>query len=742
MNKKSSLKKETRHPIEKIDVLALKKRLLHHLSAKSYQPTTQTALFTELKLTAKEQKALKEIITDLLTEEEIFVEKKKLFLKKQKPSNIVTGNVVTGTLRMHPRGFGFVIVDGKEKSPDIFIPKHLTDGGVDGDTVEVAIHPVQSSPKGPDGKITKILKRGRSHIAGTIQFVTSSGDMIAFIPLLGQHKPARVVACQSQKIEIGDRVILKVLEWGNEEKDLLCEVYHKIGNILDPSLDIIAATEEFNLLSSFSKGVMDEVQSFEEEVPKKDLKGRMDLSTIECFTIDPQTAKDFDDALSIRKTENGHFHLGVHIADVAHYVKRGSLLDKEAYQRANSTYFPGECIPMLPFELSNHLCSLKPHTNRLCISALMEFDTEGTLIHYEIVRSYIHSAKRFTYEEAKEIIDGKKSPHKPAIDQLVELCLLLKKKRYERGSVDFALPEVVIEVDPKGKPLGYKIVEYDISHQLVEECMLKANEVVAKYLTDKSSPALFRIHEPPSGESLEDFLSLARTLGFSIKKDPGKEDIQKLFEEAKPTPHAGRLAVGFIRSMKLAYYSKENVGHFGLCLEHYCHFTSPIRRYPDLIIQRLLFKEQPLDSAFDEIALQCSERERLSFKAEQSVKTLKKLRLLSQYFQEDPKRIYEATITKIKPFGLSFELEPLSIEGFIHISELGADYFIFNAQRGYLIGERTGKKFVLGAKIDVYLESIDFILMEAKWARCREPADIRPKAFSHEPSRKRKRRRR
>ncbi|MBI3237037.1 MAG: RNB domain-containing ribonuclease, partial [Chlamydiales bacterium] len=285
----------------------------------------------------------------------------------------------------------------------------------------------------------------------------------------------------------------------------------------------------------------------------------------------------------------------VHIADVAHYVKPGSALDQEAIIRCNSTYFPGTCIPMLPEQLSNELCSLKPEVVRLTVSVLMDFDKEGTLIGHEVVRSCIYSAKRFTYFEAKDVLDKKvKSPYAKSLELMVELCQLLKKKRHERGSIDFALPETVILIDEKGEPTGVKKIEYDITHQLVEEFMLKANEMVAKELNLRKRPVLYRVHEEPSEENFTDFYQFARSLGFTLPAKPTPIDIQEMFDEAKKSPHSHQLSVAFIRSMRLAQYSPNNIGHFGLALEHYSHFTSPIRRYSDLVTQRLLFNEEPI----------------------------------------------------------------------------------------------------------------------------------------------------
>lgn len=688
----------------------LLKVIQQFMGGRRYEPMGQTALFKKLNIPIQLHPLCKELLADLVKQDVVCIDKKRYLLKKPPIET------VSGTLRLHHKGFGFVILDDPTKSSgDIFIPKHLTENAVDGDRVEVLITPEsEQSEKGAEGKIVSIIERGRTHLAGIVRLVDEAGVAFIHVPLLGASK--EVLIEEGKELKEGDRVIMKVLEWGEQNTPTQCAISHVTGHISDPSTDISAAIEEFDLPSTFPTSVVKEAKSYGTRVSTKDLKNRTNFTEVETFTIDPTTAKDFDDALSIRKTNRGHYQLGVHIADVAHYVKPGSALDQEAMKRSNSTYFPGTCIPMLPEELSNNLCSLRAGVNRLTATVLMEFDPRGTLVKHKITRSYIKSKKRFTYEEAKEIIDGKKkSPHKEALDHMVALCLLLKKKRYGRGSVDFSLPEMVIQVDAKGEPSGVHWVEYDISHQLVEEFMLKANELVAKEIADRGKQLLFRTHEEPTAENFEDFFNMARAFGFTLPADPTSKEIQQLFEQAKATPYLKQLSIGFIRSMKLAYYSPENVGHFGLALDHYTHFTSPIRRYCDLVIHRLLFNEEPEDLSLQKIALKCSEQERVSFRAEMSVKLLKKLRLLKRYFEEDPNRHYEALATKIKPFGLYFEISELMLEGFIHISEVGNDYFLFDQRRSALFGRETKKTYVSGSKLSVRLISIDLILLEAKW---------------------------
>ncbi|MBS0629029.1 MAG: VacB/RNase II family 3'-5' exoribonuclease [Verrucomicrobia bacterium] len=639
--------------------------------------------------------------------------------KRQPPKKQNTRNTRVGTMRMHPRGFGFVVSEDPEQK-DVFIPKHLTRNAVDGDLVEVTAVPSSKPEKGPEGEVLAIIKRERTHLAGIIASIEGE-TIIARVPLLGEQGSVLVKNKKKSPLKVGDRLIFKVLQWGDDQQSTVCEPHELIGHISDPSCDIKAAVAEYNLSSSFSKKVIEEAKAFGTKVKPAELKGRLDLTKIPSITIDPDTARDFDDALSIEKNKKGHFWLTVHIADVAHYVKADSLLDQEAIKRSNSTYFPGACIPMLPEELSNNLCSLRQGVIRLTVSVLMEFDPDGNLIAQEVKRSFIKSKKRFTYGEAKEILDGKKSPLAPMLHQMVELCQLLKKKRSERGSIDFSLPELILLLDKNGQPTGVKVEEYHIAHQLVEEFMLKANEVVAQHLHAQGKSLLFRVHEEPESENLDSFFATARSLGFSIPAKPTHTDLQRLFEQAKNTPFSQQLAVGFIRNLKLAIYSPQNVGHFGLALDYYCHFTSPIRRYSDLIIQRLLFDEEGEKLNLERIGKDCSEKERISFRAEMGVKILKKHRLLLSWQKEDPTRHFVGYVTKIKPFGLYFEIKELFLEGFLHISELENDYFIFDPRTSTMQGERTGIKHVVGEEITVRPIRVDLIHQETSWELCYTP---------------------
>ena len=691
---------------EKKQILHFKRLLVEHFSSRQAHPRTEEELLSLFTLPAPHKKFFSRALKDLASSGELVLIGEKYLLAKDKERLII------GLIRMHPRGFGFVQPpSGTSYTQDIFIPKHLTQNSVDGDIVEILVEEYWSD-KGPEGKVLSIVERGRQHLAGTI-YSKSQNQCLAYAPLLGKNK--RVIVKKADELVVGDRLILRVIDWGSEESFATAEPSHKIGHINDPTCDIPASIEEFELRTAFQADAIAEAKAYGDSVKPSDCKGRKDLKDLETFTIDPDTARDFDDALSIQKKKNGEYTLWVHVADVSHYVRPGTALDREAALRCNSTYFPGFCLPMLPHELSSHLCSLMEDVQRLACTIEMHFDSEGLLKKADAYRSVIKSDKRFTYKQAKRVLDGDlNSPHKESIELMRQLCFLLKKQRAARGSVEFGMSEVVMIVDEKGVPTGFERVDYDITHQLVEEFMLKANEVVATRLTELGIPLAYRVHEEPSPESLKEFALLARAYGFNIPDTPLPQDIQKLFDEAAKTPFAAQLAVSFIRSMRLAFYSPEQIGHYGLNLEYYTHFTSPIRRYIDLVVHRLLMeKEAPAN--LEETAHRCSEQERISSRAESSVVLLKKYRYLKKLQEEDPSRDFEAIVSRVKPMGIIFDIPELMLDSFIHISELDGDYYIFDETRQKLVGRHSGHTYAAGTRFRARLVEVDFITLESAW---------------------------
>ena len=676
---------------------------------KSYAPLSEVELIARLKIPEQHVPVFREVL-DMLKKRGKISQQKNRYAPPAKK-----GEVVSGIFRMNPRGFGFVETEKTDQYPgDVFIPKPFTYTAVDGDIVEVLINPLSVSEKGPEGKVIAIITRARTHMGAIVQKILHDGTIIGYAPLLGADQSVQIKRTQ-EPLRVGDRVVLKVIDWGSKTEKATAEFSHVLGNIEDPASDIPAAIENFKLRADFPSEVKEEAKSFGNRIKPSDLEGRLDLRKETIMTIDPDTAKDFDDALNISKDESGNFFLGVHIADVSYYVTKGSALDKEAKERANSTYFPSTCLPVLPKELSENLCSLKPNVQRLTVSVLMHFDPEGTLSHYEFRRSVIKSCCRFTYKQAKEILDGKKHALSGSLELMKELCLKLKKKRSARGSLEFSLPELMIHVDSRGNPTHAEKIEYDITHQMVEEFMLKANEIVATHLSHNGKEIAFRVHDTPAEENMRDFSFLASAFGFKISEQPTMRELQILFEEAVHTPYGQYLATAYIRKMRLAAYSSTNIGHFGLGLTHYCHFTSPIRRYADLIVHRVLFGEEQESRELDLIVAHCSDQERISAKAEQSVLLTKKLRFLSATKKSEPQKQYLSVITRVKPFGVFFEVIDLMLEGFLHLSELPDDYYVFDEGRNVLRGTRRKKILQAGDKLHVMVKNVDLIVQTAEW---------------------------
>lgn len=680
------------------------------MEGKGYIPLTAEELLVRLSLPSQHFPTLIKALQQLITQGSVDKHHDKYTFKES------NRNALIGTMHAHARGFGFVQPDDQIKHPqDIFIPKQMMAQAVDGDRVEVLILNRGIGDKGPEGRVLTIVERGRTHIAGIVWW-TGNNEVLAYAPLLGNDQRISVRPPKDRVLVPGDRIVMEVIDWGSKETETVVQMTHFIGHISDASCDIAAAVEEYELRNTFPKAAADEAKAFGNQVKAKEIANREDFREMECVTIDPDTAKDFDDAITLVKDNKGFYHLGVHIADVSHYVRPGSALDNEAVMRCNSVYFPGKAIPMLPEELSSHLCSLKPEVNRLTVSVMVTFDSNGNQVNYRVCRSVIRSAKRFTYKEAKQVIDGKKkSPHADLLKLMVELCGLLKRKRYERGSIEFALPELVILVDDKGAPTGTDYVEYDITHQMIEEFMLKANEVVAKHLSDNGKNVTYRIHEEPSADDLKDFSSLANVFGFRLPEQPSPAELQTLFDEAIRTPFGQYLATSYIRRMKMAYYSPENVGHYGLSLEYYCHFTSPIRRYVDIVAHRVLFGEDDNIEKLQAIADACSDQERVASKAENSVTLLKKLRLLDAIHTKDPEKQFEAIVTQVKPFGVAFDVVELMLDGFLHVSELESDYFVFEENNRCLRGRHRGIVYRVGDKITLMLKEVNLIGAESKW---------------------------
>ncbi len=638
--------------------------------------------------------------------------KSSLVRKKRITSSEVAPKKVLGKIFVHPKGFGFVRVESQETAgKDVFIPKKYLMDSIDEDIVAIEISQV-ASPKGPEGKVLEVVERTKNHLPGLVTQVEKTHYDL-YLPTLGSDALVTLAKKGAPPLSLGARILVSLRK---NKGGFTATFLEKIGHVQEANSDTLFACFQQNIARVFPRECLDEVEIRVPFVTEQEKRNRINLTHLKAMTIDPPTAKDFDDALSIEIDERGNIHLGVHIADAAHYVKPGSALDAEAKKRANSTYFPRICIPMLPEFLSNGLCSLQPDVERLSVSVLMEFNQRGVLEKKQIVRSVIQSKKRWTYQEALSCIEEN---HPGSLEEdvraLARLARLLKEQRAARGCLDFSLQETSILVDAQGEPTGIVQEPYDSAHQLVEEFMLKANELVAEELSQRGDPALYRIHQEPQEDSLRSFAHTAQSFGFSLPDSPEGQDLQSLFQEASNSPHLTQLSLHFIRAMNFAHYAEENIGHYGLHLEEYTHFTSPIRRYADLLVQRMLFQEST-PPALGKIAEHLSDQERRSMKAENQVVFLKKLRLLQKRYEENPRASYSATLTSIRPYMIFFEVQGYAIEGSLHVSQMHKDYFIFDPKTERLLGQRTGCFYVLGGKIAVRIAEIDLIFEQIRFS--------------------------
>ncbi len=624
--------------------------------------------------------------------------------------------LVTGTLTINPRkGFGFVHPsDPKDLAFDVFIPPGNLKGAIEGDVVSVRVSESGSNKDGKyKGTIQEVLSRKKTSVVGTIISLQSPLKAIVYVPTFGQDATVKASLIPGKTYQEGDRILLKNEKW-TSKGSLSASPFKMerfLGNLSDASADFATVKEEFSLVEEFPPEAVLEAESFSQEQISQLTETRKDLRDLLCFTIDSSSAKDFDDAVSLTYDQDNNYILGVHIADVSNYVRPNSALDKEAAKRCNSVYFPGKVIPMLPFALSDDLCSLKPNVDRLAVSVFMTFSPEGYLTDYNIFRSVIRSKYRMTYDEVDDIIQRKIThPVAKTIANMHELSNKFSAIREQRGCIRFVTPSITISLDSKQEPVALVENSQTDSHRLIEEFMLKANEVVAYHISHQGVSLPFRIHEEPNSESLESFTRLAKELGFEITFTNQEEpDFQHLLQVTAAGHSLEKfLATHFIRSMKTAIYSVENKGHYGLRLDYYTHFTSPIRRYADLIVHRLLFDSMAVsESHLEEIVRNCSNTERISARAENDYETIKKCRFIKKFLENSPSTTYEAMVISSTKEGMSFSIPEFFQEGFLPSVLLPEEFKEKN--------EGEIKKYPPGSKFFVRLTSVNLMTKEVLW---------------------------
>ena len=643
------------------------------------------------------------------------------------------GTQAEGIFIGHPKGFGFVEIEGQDE--DIFIPESDTGTAMHQDKVRIIIRDGQKEGKRKEGVVVKVLERGMPEIVGTYQLNRDFGFVISDNPKFS--KDIFIPRKEAAGIKNGDKVIAVITDYGSKNKNPEGKIKENLGNIRTPGTDILAIVKSFGIPNEFPEKVMKQAQRVPDHVLDADRDGRLDLRYLQTVTIDGEDAKDLDDAISLTK-EGDIYHLGVHIADVSNYVQYNSALDKEALKRGTSVYLADRVVPMLPERLSNGICSLNQGEDRLALSCLMDINEKGKVVSHQIAETVINVDERMCYTDVKNILEDTDEEAKKRYEALIpmffmmkELSGILRNSRHYRGSIDFDFPESKIILNAAGKAIDVKPYEANVATRIIEDFMLMANETVAQEYCTEEIPFVYRTHDNPDPEKVESLLTLLHNQGVKIQKAKEEitpKEIQQIIESIEGLPNEAMISRLVLRSMKQAKYTTECSGHFGLAAKYYCHFTSPIRRYPDLQIHRIikdnlrgrLMREGRTEhyaEILDEVARQSSVCERRADEAERESDKLKKAEYMSYHLGEE----FEGIISGVTGWGLYVEL-PNTVEGLVHVNTLRDDYYVFDQETYELRGEMTKKVYKLGDKVrirvadaDKMLKTVDFELVSNVW---------------------------
>jgi ribonuclease R len=685
----------------------LRTSLLRLMELPDYRPLDKVDLAKALRWPTARRAELRKTLDLLEREGAIARIRKNRYIVPEK------ADLLTGVIQVHLNGNAHVL-SGKRGVPDVFIPAAHIGTAMHGDKVVARImHEGVAQRRGPqrEGRVIRILERAHETIVGTLQSTKNFFFVIPDDPRLAHNvyvRPSETIATAGRPPRAGDKVVVKLEPW--ESRHVIPEgaIVEVLGPASAPGVDMLSIVRKHALPLEFPAAVLREAEKIPERVNEEEMARREDLRAMPVVTIDPDDAKDFDDAIHVERTGDGWL-LGVHIADVSHYVRPGGALDREARRRGNSTYLADRVIPMLPERLSNGICSLKPNVDRLTFSAFITFSNAGKIKAARFARSVIRSAARLTYREAFAILE--RPPATPIAERVHiawELASLLRRNRFNAGSLDLDFPEVKVWLDAEGRAIRLERIENDISHQLIEECMLAANEVVAREIKQQRVPSIYRIHEDPDPDRLNDFREFAAGYGFRAGDLTNRTEVQKLLASIRGTPEEYAVKLAFLKSLKRASYATDPLGHYGLAKANYTHFTSPIRRFADLVVHRVLARQNAGSvSDLEETAKHISETERTSADAEKDSVTIKKMEFFQRQLASRAPEEFRAVVVDVRSYGLVIELPDVLVSGLIHVSALPDDFYRFDPTRLTFSGSRTRRTFKLGDELPVIVSRID-----------------------------------